>query len=62
VVYSKNKQRLRHLQTQGTPLPGPGKIFDDQCFIYGALEVLARVGFILQVWWDADEITVQKSL
>ncbi|KAI9450103.1 PLAC8-domain-containing protein [Lactarius psammicola] len=37
VVYSKNKQRLRHLQTRGTPLPGGGERYNVGCCIYGCL-------------------------
>ncbi|KAH9993560.1 PLAC8 family-domain-containing protein [Russula vinacea] len=40
VVYSKNKQRLRSLQNQGTPLPGGGERYDKECCIYGALTVI----------------------
>ncbi|KAI9430035.1 PLAC8 family-domain-containing protein [Lactarius indigo] len=29
VVHSKNKQRFRHLQIRGTPLPGGGERFND---------------------------------
>ncbi|KAH9993563.1 PLAC8 family-domain-containing protein [Russula vinacea] len=34
VVYSKNRQRLRNLQAQGTPLVGNGDTFDAHCCIY----------------------------
>ena len=37
VVYSKNRQRMRHLQQHGAPLPGGGETFDKQCCIYAAL-------------------------
>ncbi|KAI9450102.1 PLAC8 family-domain-containing protein [Lactarius psammicola] len=37
VVYSKNKQRLRHLQTRGTPLPGGGERYNVDCCAYGCL-------------------------
>ncbi|KAH9993562.1 PLAC8 family-domain-containing protein [Russula vinacea] len=36
VVYSKNRQRMRSLRDQGTPLPGGGVGFDGHCCIYGA--------------------------
>ena len=39
VVYSKNRQRLRHLQQHGTPHPTGGESNDDHCFIYGALAI-----------------------
>jgi hypothetical protein len=48
VVYSKNRQRLRHLHQQGTPLPGGGETNDDHCFIYGAL-VITGYAWILHV-------------
>jgi len=38
VVYSKNKQRLHSLQTQGTPLAGGGETYDSNCCIYGGLD------------------------
>ncbi|KAN0139505.1 PLAC8 family domain containing protein [Lactarius tabidus] len=37
VVYSKNKQRLEHLQSHGTPLPGGGERCTADCSIYGLL-------------------------
>ena len=42
VVYSKNRQRLRNLQDQGTPLFGDGERYDKQCCIFCAL---ALTGF-----------------
>ncbi|KAF8263297.1 hypothetical protein EI94DRAFT_1741268 [Lactarius quietus] len=48
VVYSKNKQRLRHLQDHGTPLPGGGERYTAECSIYGCLK-LTGYGWILQV-------------
>jgi hypothetical protein len=53
VVFSKNKQRLRHLQTQGTPLPGPGETYDSQCLVYGGLDITGY-SWILQVCWDVE--------
>ena len=37
VVYTKNKQRLRHLQSHGTPLPGGGERFNAACVFFGYL-------------------------
>ena len=48
IVYSKNKQRLRSLKTQGTPLPGGGDTFDGDCCIYTLLD-MCGLGCILQV-------------
>ncbi|KAF8467958.1 PLAC8-domain-containing protein [Russula ochroleuca] len=39
VVYGKNRQRLRSLRKQGTPLPGGGVRYDRHCCIFGALEI-----------------------
>jgi len=48
VVYSKNRQRLHNLQYQGTPLPGGGETYDDQCFINGGLTCLG-LGWVMQI-------------
>jgi hypothetical protein len=48
VVFSKNKQRLKSLQTQGTPLAGGGERYDSNCFIYGALDITGY-SWIMQV-------------
>ncbi|KAF8467966.1 PLAC8 family-domain-containing protein [Russula ochroleuca] len=37
VVFSKNGQRLRHLQEHGAPLPGGGETYDRACCLFGAL-------------------------
>ena len=55
MVYSKNKQRLRSLQNQGTPLPGGGERYDKECCIYGALTVIF-LGWTRQVCWDGDKM------
>ena len=38
VVFSKNEQRLRHLEEHGAPLPGGGETYDRACCMYGALQ------------------------
>jgi hypothetical protein len=48
VVYSKNRQRLRSLQTQGTPLADGGETYDSHCFIYGGLDITGY-SWIMQV-------------
>ena len=48
MVYSKNRQRLRHLRQQGAPLPGGSETNDDHCFIYGAL-IITGYAWILHV-------------
>ncbi|KAH9052690.1 PLAC8 family-domain-containing protein [Lactarius vividus] len=53
VVYTKNKQRLQHLQTRGTPLPGGGERYDSNCCIYGCL-VIPGYAWILQIGTRAD--------
>jgi hypothetical protein len=55
VVYGKNKQRLRSLQNQGTPLAGGGQSIDKQCCIYGAL-ILICSSWTMQVCWDVDKM------
>jgi len=49
VVYSKNRQRVRHLQHQGAPLPGGGERYDDHCYLYGALCALTGHGWVLHI-------------
>ncbi|KAN0139171.1 PLAC8 family domain containing protein [Lactarius tabidus] len=56
VVYSKNKQRLRHLQNHGTPLPGGGKRCTADCSIYGLL-ILPFHAWILLI---ADRVKVRS--
>ncbi|KAI9450097.1 PLAC8 family-domain-containing protein [Lactarius psammicola] len=53
VVYGKNKQRLQHLQSRGTPLPGGGERYNDSCYIYGCLTI-PRYAWILQIGTRAD--------
>ncbi|KAH9171087.1 PLAC8 family-domain-containing protein [Lactarius sanguifluus] len=37
VVFGRNKQRLRHLQSQGTPLLGRGTYINGDCAVYCCL-------------------------
>jgi hypothetical protein len=48
MVYSKSKQRLRHLQQRGTPLQGGGERVTPDCCIYTPLLVVGYA-WILQV-------------
>jgi hypothetical protein len=48
VVFGKNKQRLNHLQSRGTPLAGGGESGDGDCAIYGCL-LIPNCAWILQV-------------
>ncbi|KAF8257531.1 PLAC8 family-domain-containing protein [Lactarius quietus] len=48
VVYTKNKQRLRHLQDHGTPLPGGGGRYTTECSIYGCL-ILPGYSWVLLI-------------
>src|SRR5579863_8005508 len=48
IVYSRNRQHLRSLQTQGTVLPAGTEQMDDQCCIYCGL-VVVGYGWVLQV-------------
>ncbi|KAI0249127.1 PLAC8 family-domain-containing protein [Lactifluus subvellereus] len=53
VVYSKNKQRLQNLQTQGAPLSTGGETYNADCCIYGCL-ASAGYGWVLQIGTRAD--------
>lgn len=53
VVYGKNKKRIQHLQSQGTPLPGGGERFNDDCCIHGCLTI-PGYAWILQIGTRAD--------
>ncbi|KAH9993550.1 PLAC8 family-domain-containing protein [Russula vinacea] len=53
VVYSKNKQRLRSLQIQGAPLDGGGEAYDDQCCVYGALDIDGK-GWVMEMQTRAE--------
>ena len=55
IVYSKNRQRLRSLQYQGTPLPDGDETCDDHCFIHGGLTLLGY-GWIMQVCCNVDKV------
>ena len=48
VVYTKNKQRLEHLQSRGTPLVGGGEALDGGCCLYACLGYFG-CAFALQV-------------
>jgi Cys-rich protein (TIGR01571 family) len=48
IVYSRNRQHLRSLQYQGTPLPADRERNDDQCCIYGGLEITGY-SWVMQV-------------
>ena len=48
VVYSKNRQRIRSLQTQGTPLANGGETYDSHCCIYGGFDITGY-SWIMQV-------------
>ena len=48
VVYSKNKQRLDHLQNSGTPLPDGGESRNADCLMYACLN-RRGFGWVLQV-------------
>lgn len=39
VVYGQNRQRLRHLQRRGGPLPGGGDTFNHDCRVYCCMAV-----------------------
>ncbi|KAI9430039.1 PLAC8-domain-containing protein [Lactarius indigo] len=60
VVYSKNKQRLRHLQNHGTPLPGGGETYNSDCCIYGCL-VIPGYAWILQIG-DRAEVRARYGI
>jgi len=49
VVYSYNRQRLRSLRYQGTPLPRGSESLDAHCCIYFAIHFSVHGGFILQI-------------
>lgn len=53
VVFGKNKQRLNHLQSRGTPLAGGGESGDGDCAIYGCL-LIPNCAWILQTGNRAD--------
>jgi Cys-rich protein (TIGR01571 family) len=56
-VYSKNRQRLRSLRNQGTPLPGGGVRYDGHCWIYasGVSEIIGY-SLVMQVCWDVHKM------
>ncbi|KAI0279927.1 PLAC8 family-domain-containing protein [Russula aff. rugulosa BPL654] len=48
IVFGKNKQRLRNLNTHGTPLPGGGSACDGDCCLYCGLG-FCGLGWVLQI-------------
>ncbi|KAN0139504.1 PLAC8 family domain containing protein, partial [Lactarius tabidus] len=48
IVYTKNKQRLQHLQSHSTPLPGRGERCTADCSIYGLL-ILPGYAWVLLI-------------
>ncbi|KAI9459155.1 PLAC8 family-domain-containing protein [Lactarius psammicola] len=53
VVFGRNKQRLRHLQSQGRPLPGGGTYVNGDCAIYCCLAA-PRFAWILGIGERTD--------
>jgi hypothetical protein len=53
IVYSRNRQHFRSLQTQGTVLPAGNEQMDDQCCIYCGL-VVVGYAWVLQVRQEVD--------
>ena len=49
VIYGKNRERLAHLESKGTPLPGGGSCCTGNCCLHACLNVLLGLGCILQV-------------
>ena len=65
VVFGRNKQRFRHLQSQGTPLPDGGTWVNADCAIYCFLTPI-RQSWILQVcllgnWPSVESLKVNLS-
>ncbi|KAN0136840.1 PLAC8 family domain containing protein [Lactarius tabidus] len=60
VVFGRNKQRIRHLQSQGTPLPGGGTNVNGDCAIYCFLAPL-RLSWILGIG-DRTDIRSRYSI
>jgi len=53
IVFTKNKQRVQHLQSRGTPLPGGGEPVDGTCALYACLG-MCGYGWVLQVGNRSD--------
>ncbi|KAI0249606.1 PLAC8 family-domain-containing protein [Lactifluus subvellereus] len=53
VVYCKSKQRLRSLQDHGVPLSGDGERYNNDCCIYGLLNI-PGYGWVLQIKTRSD--------
>jgi len=60
VVYGRNKQRFRHLQSQGTSLPDGGTYVNGDCAIYCCLAPL-RLSWILGIG-DRTDIRARYSI
>lgn len=58
VVFGRNKQRLRHLQSQGTPLPDRGTYVNGDCAVYCCLAT-PRLSWILGVCQAGDCLPVE---
>jgi len=48
LIFGRNKQRLRHLQTQGTPLPDGGTSVNADCAIFCCLAPF-RLSWIMEI-------------
>jgi PLAC8 family len=62
VVYTKNKQRLQSLQTEGTPLRGEGETFNFDCWMFCCvLYWCPCLTPFVQVCWDGSELHMDPS-
>jgi hypothetical protein len=61
IVYTKSRQRVRHLQNHGTRLATGGDPVDCQCWCYVCADCWAGLGWILQVCWDVTANLHNKS-
>lgn len=58
MVYSQNRQRLRHLQYRGIPLRGGDDDFNDDCCFFCCISI-PHFCWVLQVCWDWDDDRLQ---